>query len=111
MPRCASGGAGKGRTLRLEPLGQLGAAVAFVCEFRDQQSERLDVPGRCQRTDVGRLEPRVTNQPRRNLLRLVVVFFASSSAPEEVWATTSSVSASLMGSEQVSMTLPATTPA
>jgi hypothetical protein len=61
-------------------------------------------------TSVGS-KPKVTNQPRRNLLRLVVVFFASSSAPEEVWATTSSVSASLMGSEQVSMTLAATTPA
>ena len=37
-------------------------------------------------------------------------FFASSSAPEEVWATTSAVSSSFIGSEQVSKSLPDSRP-
>ena len=49
--------------------------------------------------------------PKADTTRALGTFFASSSAPEEVWATTSPLSPAFIGSEQLTMVLPDTSPA
>src|SRR5438552_16642543 len=65
------------------------------------------------------LPPRLSNTLKSTSLGTVLnaattrapgTLFASSSAPDELWATTRSVSSAFMGSEQVTMTFPARSP-
>src|SRR2546423_11347205 len=49
--------------------------------------------------------------PNADTTRALGTRLASASAPEEVWAITRSVSSAFIGSEQVTMTLPDTSPA
>ncbi|HEX6536436.1 MAG TPA: hypothetical protein VF041_17730, partial [Gemmatimonadaceae bacterium] len=57
----------------LEPVCQRGASLALVREPRDEQRERLDVPGDPERAGVRRIEPGVADEPRGDRLRALVV--------------------------------------
>lgn len=86
----------------VEPVRQFGPPVSPVGEPADERRERLDVAGDPERPRI-QLNAATTSVPG--------TFFASASAPDEVWAKTRSVLSLFISKEQVTITLPDTSPA
>src|SRR6266550_5248753 len=92
------------------PTSRMSRAATFLLRASSPQYTRLG------RLTLRRASKTPNNTslgtvPNAETTRALGTFLASSSAPEEVWAITSPVSSVFIGSEQVTITLPDTSPA
>src|SRR5438876_9120147 len=87
-----------------KPTSRISSAAVFLLFGSSPQYTRLGL------VDLRR-DSKTSNStslgtvPKADTTRAFGTFFTSSSAPEEVWATTRSVSSAFIGSEQLTMTL------